>query len=130
MKFIAIRINIALLALLLITSCGGNDSKSEQATEALSCTAVKTQFETLKDQEVTIKGFCLGNNATTTGDIYLNMDDKKKIGFGLAPTVVAVFPGEATEKVQAIATEAEVTIKGTVSESKSGSIYITNPSIQ
>lgn len=117
--------------LILLSSCGGSSSEDTEtpAAKPLSCAELKAQFETLKGQEVEIKGFCLGSNGTMTGEVYLNMDDKKKIGFGAAPAVVVVFPAEEKATATGVAPESEITIKATVNESKSGSIYVIKPSI-
>ena len=125
-----------LAASFLMTSCGGDAANNaggageEKAKEAemMKCADLKSKFDELEDKEVTFSAVSWGTNNTTTGDVNLNLGDEPLSGMKQA-SVVVVFPADKAEAATGLAKDATVKIKATVSESKYGAVYLTNPTI-
>ena len=116
-------------------ACGGdaantdseNTSTATAESSHLNCSDLDSKFDELKDTEVTIKAISWGASETMSG-VNLALGDEVLSGLK-QPKVQVVFNSEDGEKAKAIAKDTEVTIKATVSESKYGAIYLTNPTV-
>lgn len=126
---------VALTLSIFLIACGGdaantdsgNDSTPKTESTHLNCTDLDSKFDELKDQEITIKAISWGASQTMSG-VNLALGDEVLSGLK-QPKVQVVFSTENGDKAKAVAKDAEVTIKATVSESKHGAIYLTNPTI-
>ncbi|MCP4438024.1 MAG: hypothetical protein GY810_03695 [Aureispira sp.] len=128
--------SILFLALsFFLVACGGDAATSNSETNnppkeestSLTCNDLNSKFDELKDQEITIKAISWGASETMSG-VNLALGDEVLSGLKQAKVQV-VFSTENGAIAKAIEKDAEVTIKATVSESKHGAIYLTNPTV-